>query len=265
LWAAASLVLGANGLILLLACDFNVPSILGQGRRFCPVPVETGALAHELARKNQLETRMHEAELRLARVPRCADGNDAAPPAPQGPATLPSPQGPTTPQRSEGPNGPRIGARGKLEITLWWHTVDDLDLRVVCPGGMISPSSSHTTGPGICGDGVHDVEANRNMIDPVNDPAEHIVWKRDIPEGSYKVLVVPKSTLRSTPIDYKVRVDLDGASRVCSGQVRWDAEAGNGNAQVPLEFNPTAALPACQSSNVSMHKCAPDEPNCRKS
>jgi hypothetical protein len=249
LWTAATALLMTNGIILLFACDLDVPSALSVHRKFCPVPPDHSPLARERAQKDNLEARIHEAELKLARVPRCAETDST-----------------TTPQqRTERLNGPQVGARGRLEITLWWRTKDDLDLNVLCPGGRISPVNSQTTGPGICGDGLHDVEANRNLINPVNDPAEHIVWQRGIPEGLYKVLVVPKSTLGPNPIDYEVRVDLDGESRVCSGQVQWDAEGGTGNAQFPLAFNATHPLPACQSVNVNMRKCSPDEPNCRKS
>jgi len=58
LWLAATLLLATNGIILLFARDFRIPSVLSQQRRFCPAPVDTSALARERARKDQLETRM---------------------------------------------------------------------------------------------------------------------------------------------------------------------------------------------------------------
>jgi hypothetical protein len=44
-------------------------------------------------------------------------------------------------------------------------------------------------GPGVCGDGIIDVDANRKRLHPINDPAEHAVWVRSAPMGDYTVAV----------------------------------------------------------------------------
>jgi hypothetical protein len=102
-----------------------------------------------------------------------------------------------------------IGKRGRLEVPLWWSTTDDLDLVIGCPpAGMLDPfkltsvRARRTTGttflgrimgmgPGLCGDGIIDVDANRKRLHPINKPAQHAVWVRSAPMGDYTVAVRP--------------------------------------------------------------------------
>lgn len=248
LWIAMAACLFAGGVLLLLGCDFAKPSFLNFGGAFCPKRVDLSGLQQEHDRQDELLGKIHEAELRLAGLPNC-----------QAPTPMPTP----SPQPKHD-DGPKVGKRGNLEVTLWWETKDDLDLNVFCPRGAIKPNNASTKGPGICGDGIHDVDANRNLINPVLDPKEHIVWISDIPDFVYRVYVIPKRTLNSSPITYHTRVDFDGESVTCSGQVQWDRESKQGYGQYSIEFTPKHPLPSCENKNDPLHACTLDESNCLK-
>ena len=124
----------------------------------------------------------------------------------------------------------RRSAREASSRSLWWHTKDDLDLMIKCPVGL-KGSNSHTKGPGICGDGILDHDANRKLVNPVSDPVEHIVWQRIIPDGQYEVWVKPSYSFRPATIKYEVRVEFDGEQRICSGEVYLDRARETGTRQ----------------------------------
>lgn len=253
LWTAFGLMLAAGGFLLLDACDVGHPHFLSTAARFCPVPVDTSARDRAMARREAIQNRIHDAELKIARVANCAPV--AAPPA-SPPQTRPAPQpSPAPPQRAQIINpGPIVGRRGKLEITLWWNTTDDLDLTVKCPGGVISPRAGQQ-GPGICGDGVHDVDANQKMINPVTDPKEHAAWTSP-PDGEYRVEVKAYQTSHPDPIEYSVRVQLDDEVRICTGKVQWDGHNGKGYYQSPITFRPQHPLPECNFQDFPETLCS---------
>jgi len=241
LWTAFGLTLVACGVLLLFACDFNRPHLLDFGRKFCPATIDTNALNQEIEKGRQLREQIHAAELQLASTPPCP------PPAPPRQASAPPP----SPQ----PPGPVVGKRGRLELTLWWNTTADLDLEVACPGGYISPRFDYMRGPGICGDGTHDVDANRNMVHPVTDPKEHITWAHDIPDGDYTVWAWLNASSTGKPIQYWVRVQLDDEVKVCTGYVAWDKVTGKGYAESPIKFTLTHPLPDCNYQRKPLSRC----------
>jgi len=102
----------------------------------------------------------------------------------------------------------RGGKTGRLQVTLAWHTFDDLDLEIVCPLGMLAQSRYKQKAPGNCGDGKIDVDANRKMLNPVINPVENAVWENDIPELLY-VRVDAYLIKSASPVDYIVTVKLD--------------------------------------------------------
>ena len=248
-WIATTLFLSIGGLLLLFACDLNVP-LFNSGGKFCPKPAELDVLDGEAARRHDLEIRIHEAELKLAQTPRCAP----PPPAPPERAEVSDP-----PERTEVLVGPQVGARGKLEVTLWWQTKDDLDLMVMCPGGLIKGLNSDTRGPGICGDGILDHDANRKLVNPVSDPVEHIVWQRVIPDGQYEVWAKPSYSFGPAPIKYQVRVEFDGEQKICSGEVYVDWMRKTGIRQRAITFTPRHPLPDCEYLNHTMVLCSTED------
>ena len=169
--------------------------------------------------------------------------------------------------------GPVIGKRGPIEVTLWWESTDDLDLVVACPpAGLLDPwemtavRSQRTIGgtfpnrlmgmgPGVCGDGTIDVDANRKRIHPVDHPAEHAVWQERIPAGAYTVAVRPSKLAQfNSKVSYSIRVDLNGEQKICTGQVaEYDHSSQRaGFGQLVIKFQPGQSLPDCHPETWPM-------------
>jgi hypothetical protein len=261
LWSAFGLMLAAGGFVLLYACDVDHPHFLGTAQRFCPAPVDTSARDRAMARRAGIQNRIHDSELRIAQVANCAPtpAPSASPvqarPTPQPSASpQPSPTPSSSPRAQNADPGPTVGRRGKLEVTLWWNTTDDLDLTINCPGGMISPRAGQH-GPGVCGDGVHDVDANQKMVNPVSDPKEHAAWTLP-PDGDYRVEVKAYQTSHPNPIEYSVRIQFEDEVKICSGKVQWDGRAGKGYYQSPITFKPQHPLPECSFENLPETLCS---------
>lgn len=95
LWALFALCLSGGGLLLLPACGVAFPhefSFLQTFRsKFCPVPLDrTAYLRASEERKAKLQ-RIHQAELKIAQIARCAT------PGAPGTGTTPRPQQPPRP------------------------------------------------------------------------------------------------------------------------------------------------------------------------
>jgi len=256
LWAAFAALLAASGVVLLYACDVDHPSLLGTAQRFCPRPVDTSVRDRAMARRDAIQNRIHDAELKIAQIANCAPV-----PSPSASPARPTPQPSASPQPTPSPSpraqnipGPTVGRRGKLEVTLWWNTKDDLDLTINCPGGTLSPRANQH-GPNICGDGVHDVDANQKMVNSVTDPKEHAAWTSP-PDGDYRVEVKAYQTSHPDPIDYSVRIEFDGEVKICSGKVQWDGTKGVGYYQSPITFQPKHPLPECAFQNMPETLCS---------
>ncbi len=241
LWGVVTTCLVAGGWLLLFACDFQKPSFLSFNGRFCPGKLDFSGLEAEQARADDLRNAIHNAEIKLAEMPNCA----------LPPYEPPAIKDPTL-------------RHGRLEITLWWETPDDLDLNVTCPGGTITPNTKKTRGPGICGDGIMDKDANKRMQSSMPHPHEHVVWDKVIPAGIYKVFVLPKLTGTTAPIEYHTRVDFDGEAKECLGVVQYDPANNNSYGQLSFIFTPTHPIPDCHLINQPVHSCDPSDRECNK-
>jgi len=124
----------------------------------------------------------------------------SAPKKPVDVVPLPPPDAPPPPPadapRSEAPPPPpddddqrRVaqagGKQGRLQVTLGWDDVNDVDLAVQCPSGEIV-SFRQRRG---CAGGVLDVDANWDVHSMRRDAVENIVWFDDPPPGRYRILV----------------------------------------------------------------------------
>ncbi len=227
LWLLFGALVIAGGDLVLRAC--GTWPVLGYVRNYCPAPPNR-RFARDVAEGASLRRQVHVAELRLAEQPPCpakAPLPPSAPtpvapkpaPPPQPPAPEPSAESKAIDERVE----QRGGKKGRLQFTLAWNTLDDLDLNVTCPGGHIG-SARGERGPGICGDGVKDIDANRNLVENVSStPVENVVWPSDYPDGTYRLEVIEyKAAVENgagNTVPFTLRMRLGDEERECHGEV----------------------------------------------
>lgn len=151
------------------------------------------------------------------------------------------------------------GHTGKLQVTLSWQTLDDLDLSATCPGGMLGGNQS-INGPGICGDGVRDVDSNKNLEEHVSSqPVENIVWRDAIPQGTYKFTVIPYTTKirnKTISIPFDLRFRLDGEEKVCPSDVTHYPKGGGIGKSIVWNFGDP--IPDCNFTTVQIGVCTSD-------
>ena len=264
LWLLFAALVIAGGDLVLRAC--GTWSVLGYVRNYCPMPPNR-SFARDVAEGASLRRQVHVAELRLAEQPLCPAEAPAAPPAPAAPVAPepvpPPPEQPVAPEPSAESKAidkrveQRGGKKGQLQFTLAWNTLDDLDLNVTCPGGHIS-SAQAERGPGICGDGVKDIDANRNLVENVSStPVENVVWPSDYPDGTYRLEVIEyKATIKNgagNTVPFTLRIRLGDEERECHGEVTQLAQdemverngtTPSGTAQL-LTWHTGEPLPQC--------------------
>jgi hypothetical protein len=100
-WATFAFLIGCCGYLALAACDLGIRPLFAL--RYCSVPASPDRLADQRARETGLRDRIHEAEMRLARLPVCAAPSPSPlPPEPKKEAKVvpPTPQPTPTPQPS---------------------------------------------------------------------------------------------------------------------------------------------------------------------
>ncbi|AZO32414.1 hypothetical protein [Mesorhizobium sp. M1B.F.Ca.ET.045.04.1.1] len=148
------------------------------------------------------------------------------------------------------------GKTGKLQVTLSWHTLDDLDLNSFCPGGKLGGNQS-VKGPS-CGDGMKDIDSNKNLTENVrSDPVENLVWKENIAPGSYKFEVLAYVTTvgdRDVTVPFDLRFRLDGQEVICPGTVTH-YKNGGGIGQA-LFWNSGDPLPSCNLIPQKLSSCS---------
>lgn len=276
LWLLFAALVIAGGDLVLRACGTG-PALLGYIRDYCPAPPDH-SFAREVAEGQSLRRQVHVAELQVAEQPPCPAPNPtptATPPAPApAPAVEPAPppEVPAAPERTPESKAmderveERGGKEGKLQFTLVWNTRDDLDLNVNCPGGRIS-SSSDERGPGICGDGIKDIDANRNLVENVSStPVENVVWASEYPEGEYKIEVIeykaqPRGGAGNT-VPFTLRMRLGDEERECRGTVSQLPEnqiverhgsTKSGTAQV-ITWHSGEPLPSCDFEKETTYR-----------
>lgn len=246
LWTGFGLLLAAGAWLFLRACGLD-----GFGLNYCPAPRDHAALMREVADGDRLRDQVHRAQMALTEQPLCAP----PPPVPDAaPATRPIDERVTE----------RGGRNGKLQFTLLWDTLDDLDLNVTCPGGDINGFPGHR-GPGICSDGVKDLDANRNTTENVSEhPVENVVWQGDPPQGTYRIDVIEyrsKGGIANT-VPFTLRLRWNGQERVCHSDVTDTGSASQERDAVgPIAGTARAItwtlrpdLPGCDFEAVTTHR-----------
>ena len=233
LWGLFAALVVGGGWLFLRACALDA-----LGLDYCPVRgdggADAGAMRRAAAEGDGLAREVHMAELSAAEAPVCAPPAPApvvpaaspalipptpppVVPAPARPMPQPAPAPRAEPARIDRKVEERGGRNGRLQFTLEWATLDDLDLDVDCPGGDIDSTPGHA-GPGICGDGRKDVDANRNLIDNVSStPIENVVWQDDVPSGLYRIEVIEYKAKASggNTVPFNLRLRWNGQEREC--------------------------------------------------
>jgi hypothetical protein len=203
-WTLFAAILIALGGQFLFACGFGLGGFFWNA---CPVPVDAAPLAMEAERGEYLQRQIHAVEMDIARKPVCEK---------------PKPKEEFI--RLQEKAYKRGAASGKLEVFLAWHTLDDVDLEIECPGGLISGVNGNF-GPGICGSGKLDLDANRDLtVNIQRDPVEHIAWSDEPPAGEYRFrahIYKAKDGARPSNIPFEMTISLDGEQKKCSGTLEW--------------------------------------------
>lgn len=225
LWCAFGLLILAGGALFLRACG-TTPGF-PWAQNFCPVPPDLSALRRAAEDGEQLRREVHASEIRLAEMPPCP-----ASPAPVPRPPTPRPHPVTPQQRAESRSMDRRveqrgGNRGKVQFTLSWGTTDDLDIDVDCPGGQISSFPGHR-GPGVCGDGVKDIDANRNLVENVSTtPVENVSWADDVPDGTYVITIIEfkARSKQGSVVPFSLRMRAGDDEKICHDVVTTLPEA----------------------------------------
>jgi hypothetical protein len=99
-WVTFAFLVGCCGYLALAACDLGIRPLFALG--YCSVHAAPDRLADQRARERDLRDRIHEAELRLARLPVCAAPPPPPPREPKKEAKVvaPTPEPTPTPQPS---------------------------------------------------------------------------------------------------------------------------------------------------------------------
>ena len=217
LWCLFGLLVLGGGWLFLRACGTR-PDLVWS-RNFCPAPPDHSRMMREAEVGDGLQRQVHAAEMRLAEMPPCP------PPRPNVPTPTPMPM-PTRPQpqqqRAESQSMDRRverrgGKRGRLQLTLSWATTDDLDINVDCPGGQISSYAGHR-GPGICGGGVKDIDANGDLVRNVSStPVENVSWAADVPEGTYLITIIEYKARApgGNDVPFSLRMRYGDEEKIC--------------------------------------------------
>jgi len=112
---------------------------------------------------------------------------------------------------------------GDVQVTLTWHTNDDLDLWVYDPEGALIYYSSPYSSSG----GELDVDANLGCSENITyQPVENIFWPEgEAPFGEYKVEVdYFENCGTSGTIEYIVTIKVDGTVNEYSGTFEYEKD-----------------------------------------
>jgi hypothetical protein len=243
LWLLPLLLAGLIAWLLLPACGLRLPfgySVFGWGSRaYCDLAAPSRSVDPASLRTREL---MSEAAVIEAQLGRHLNACVRQPPQTE------------ASRQMDEQLGQRGGHSGKLQVTLSWHTLDDLDLNSFCPGGQLG-GNQNITGPGVCGDGVKDVDSNRNLKENVSsNPVENIVWKNDIPQGNYRFEIIDYMTKNGDPnanIPFDLRFRLDDKETICHGEV-------GGKIGKTLTWNYGEGLPSCNFQTEILGDCTAD-------
>lgn len=251
LWTLFGITLFVISQRFLFACGFQIgPFTIRQ------CPADDAQLHIARTRADDLHRDLHRAKIALANKPLCETDLDYSSKKVERDAL-------DKKVRERG------GETGKLEVTLSWSTRDDLDLVAYCPGGTIGGHDGKK-GPGVCGDGQQNIDANKNQNENVtDDPIEYIRWKDEIPDGRYKFEIKlyksDKKDISTIPVS--LRLKIDDQVRDCrsvitifpQGKGKKDKLGEVASLTKSLTWSSGDPLPNCSWETGRTHYCKPGE------
>ncbi len=205
LWLLFALLVGAILYLLLTACGIRGP--FGILRTFCEAEAAAPASGLRAARERgaELEQLLLDLETQTASLPRC-DGRDV--------------RGTRSAQREIEQMNRQVeeagGSVGEVALTLSWDGDADLDLRVVCPDGVVIFFQNRTARG--CGSARLDVDANASDVRP--SPIENVAWDENAPPGRYRVEVhnYKARSAGNQPVPFRLRIKQGDQERLLEGQ-----------------------------------------------
>lgn len=251
-WSVFAVLTVVIAMDFLWACNFR---LLGFARNTCVSSAPIGSMSGLQREQDALMRQIHLAELKIAEKPVCVPVEEPRPPDPS--------------QKRAYDRGAK---QGKLEVFADWSTADDVDLSVQCPGGTVGGVAGKP-GPGICGDGKLDLDANRNLlVNVVPNPVEHIVWQNDIPAGDYVfgITLFKTKNNRELHLPVRLRIRIDDEERVCTGIVPYYPQSQNrlnaagriiAGQKLLLRWTYGQPLPECNWEYSETTYCGPGQCN----
>ncbi|HLZ03401.1 MAG TPA: hypothetical protein VKR55_14780 [Bradyrhizobium sp.] len=199
LWLLFAALTGVIYYLLFMKCDVAIGPHMALLSHFginaCVSPFANDAAA----RRRELEERIRKAELDLARIQGdCATPVARATPPRPVPPPPPQPPRPTVKDVCDElkVRGGSCNPNAKLQVSLFWKGLEDVDLHVECPGGEITYSDKHACS------GHFDIDTNseENAKPPAYNAVENAEWINP-PRGRYIVKVNLYQLRSQTPRD----------------------------------------------------------------
>jgi hypothetical protein len=119
-WTCFVAIVGCCCYVILAACDLGFRPIFGL--RYCAARTAGDGLWDQRARERELKDRVHEAELRIARLPACAPPPPPRPPVEARKETVPDKPAPQEPAKS--PPDELTIPRDLADLEGCWQSVD---------------------------------------------------------------------------------------------------------------------------------------------
>ena len=101
----------------------------------------------------------------------------------------------------------------KVDVSLLWNNLNDLDLYIKCPDGELIYYMNRKSKNG----GQLDIDRNVKHQEITSYPIEHILWKNKAPVGKYEIILNlaghhPKDQLSEN--EYQIIIDINNGSEI---------------------------------------------------
>lgn len=224
LWTAFAILLALLIWLLLTVCYFSIP-FLGAVRNPIAITCSSNVSAASAPRANAPTTpppRTPEADRGAQLLQQLQDLEK------QLQDRLRQCEPPQQAQQAQPPQAPDMQMRldnararsGSLQISLTWEGDADLDLYVICEGGIVGTNSRNGCGGELDIDMNPMIQGNPDKFDSLS-PVENIIWANPPPRGEYKIAVelYYRRTDKRPEIPFKLRIRRGTAEENITGTI----------------------------------------------